>query len=205
MENKANQFSKYEAGIDEAGRGTLCGRVYTAAVILPDVESFPDDTYLKIKDSKKCSKKLRDTLRKYIETNALAFSVAYADVDEIDEVNILQATMNSMHRAISGLKIIPDALAVDGSYFKTYIDNNGDFVPHTLVTGGDNKYRNIAAASILAKTYHDEHIQKLLFDEPELEKYGWATNMGYGTKKHLEAIQIHGISKYHRRSFAPCK
>ena len=203
MENKANQFVKYEAGIDEAGRGTLCGRVYTAAVVLP--EEFPDDTYLKIKDSKKCSKKLRETLRNYIETNAIAYSVAYADLDEIDTINILQATMNAMHRAIDGLKVIPDGLAVDGSYFKTYIDKNGDFVPHTLVTGGDNKYRNIAAASILAKTYHDEHINKLLYEEPELEKYGWAKNMGYGTKAHIEAIRIHGISKYHRKSFEPCK
>lgn len=205
MENQANKFIKYEVGIDEAGRGTLCGRVYTAAVILPEEEAYPDGTYLKIKDSKKCSKKLRETLRNYIETNAVAYSVAYADIEEIDTVNILQATMNAMHRAIDGLKIIPDGLAVDGSYFKTYIDRNGDFVPHTLVTGGDNKYRNIAAASILAKTYHDEHIRNLVFEEPELEKYGWEKNMGYGTKAHIEAIRIHGISKYHRKSFGPCK
>jgi ribonuclease HII len=205
MENKANQFVKYEAGIDEAGRGTLCGRVYTAAVVLPEETEFPDDTYLKIKDSKKCSKKLRETLRNYIETNAIAYSVAYSEVEEIDAINILQATMNAMHRALDGLKVVPEALAVDGSYFKTYIDRNGDFVPHTLVTGGDNRYRNIAAASILAKTYHDEHIRQILYDDPEMEKYGWEKNMGYGTKAHLEAIKIHGVSKYHRRSFGPCK
>lgn len=192
-----------EAGIDEAGRGCLSGRVYTAAVILPN--EFPDNTYLKIKDSKKLSKKLRNEMRKYIEKNALCYSVTYADVDEIDKYNILRATLHSMTRAVDNLKLKPQHIAVDGNRFNIYMDDDDQIIQHTLVTGGDNKYRNIAAASILAKTYHDEYVCDLLIKEPELSKYGWETNMCYGTKKHMEAIKKYGITKYHRRSFKPCQ
>ena len=192
-----------EAGIDEAGRGCLCGRVYTAAVILPN--EYNDDIYLEIKDSKKLSKKKRDELRRYIEAVALDYSVQYADEKEVDKYNILQATIRSMHRALDNLNIVPGNIVVDGSYFKMYRDKDKMIIPHQLVTNGDNKYRNIAAASILAKTYHDEYIENLLVDEPELEKYGWRTNMGYGTKEHMEALKKYGPSKYHRKSFKPCQ
>jgi ribonuclease HII len=192
-----------EAGIDEAGRGCLCGRVYTAAVILP--EEYEDDTYLEIKDSKKLSRKKRDELRRYIETVALDYSVAYADEKEVDKHNILQATIRSMHRSLDNLNIVPGNIVVDGSYFKMYKDTDNMIIPHQLITNGDNKYRNIAAASILAKTYHDEYIDNLLEKEPDLEKYGWRTNMGYGTKKHMEALKKYGPCKYHRKSFKPCQ
>ena len=192
-----------EAGIDEAGRGCLCGRVYTAAVILP--EEYEDDTYLQIMDSKKLSKKKRDELRRYIEAVALDYSVEFADEKEVDKYNILQATIRSMHRSLDNLNIVPGNIVVDGSYFKMYRDKDNMIIPHQLITSGDNKYRNIAAASILAKTYHDEYIENLLREEPDLEKYGWRTNMGYGTKAHMEALKKYGPSKYHRKSFKPCQ
>jgi len=200
--NKNNYNSIIEVGIDEAGRGCLSGRVYSSAVILPD--KFPDDIYLQIKDSKKLSKKKRSELRTYIENIALDYSIGYSEPDEIDKVNILQATINSMHRAIKQLKIVPDMILVDGCYFKDYIDNNRT-IPHKLIKGGDNTYRNIAAASILAKVYHDEHVEELLKNNPDYHKYGWKTNMCYGTKEHMEAIKKYGITKEHRNSFAPCK
>lgn len=192
-----------EAGIDEAGRGCLCGRVYTGCVILPN--TFPDDTYLMIKDSKKLSRKNRDIMRKYIETHAIAYAVDYAEAEEVDKYNILKATLVSMHRAVDKLKIKPEFILVDGNRFNIYMDREDNIIPHELVTGGDNKFRNIAAASILAKTNHDEYIDGLLAADPDLEKYGWRTNMGYGTKVHMAAIKKYGITKYHRKSFAPCR
>tara|TARA_B110000208_G_scaffold25086_1_gene32274 strand:+ start:5712 stop:6323 length:612 start_codon:yes stop_codon:yes gene_type:complete len=192
-----------EAGIDEAGRGCLCGRVYTGCVILPN--TFPDDTYLMIKDSKKLSRKNRDIMRKYIEKHAIAYAVDYAEAEEVDKYNILKATLVSMHRAVDKLKIKPEFILVDGNRFNIYMDREDNIIPHELVTGGDNKFRNIAAASILAKTNHDEYIDGLLAADPDLEKYGWRTNMGYGTKVHMAAIKKYGITKYHRKSFAPCR
>ena len=192
-----------EAGIDEAGRGCLCGRVYTAAVILPN--TFDTDEYLGIKDSKKLSKKKRNEMRRYIESIALGYSVQYADEKEVDKYNILQATIRSMHRSLDNLSIVPGNIIVDGSYFKMYKDKYNMIIPHQLITKGDDKYRNIAAASILAKTYHDEYIEKLLDEEPDLEKYGWRTNMGYGTKIHMMALKKYGPTKYHRKSFKPCQ
>lgn len=202
LENRVNDDILLEAGLDEAGRGCLSGPVFTACVILPD--SFPDNVYMKIKDSKKLSKKARNELRQYIEQYAISYSVDKADVDEIDSKNILHATIASMHRAISNLKVKPEYLAVDGNYWKPYRDN-GEIIPHILVKGGDNKYRNIAAASILAKTYHDDYIENLLETEKELCRYDWANNMCYGTKSHIEAIEKYGISKYHRKTFGICK
>jgi len=192
-----------EAGIDEAGRGCLSGRVYAAAVILPN--EFPDEYYMKIRDSKKLSKKMRNKMRLYIEKHAIGYSVSYADVEEIDKYNILRATLHTMTRTIDTITPKPQHIAVDGNRFDIYMDDDDEIIQHTLVTGGDDKYRNIAAASILAKTYHDEYVQNLIIDDPDLIKYGWDTNMCYGTKKHMEAIKKYGITKYHRKSFKPCQ
>lgn len=192
-----------EVGIDEAGRGCLMGRVYTGAVILPN--DFSTDEYLDIKDSKKLSIKNRERLRNYIESHSLSWAVDYADVEEIDKYNILNATLRSMHRAIDKLKIKPEHIAVDGNRFILYTDSEDDIIPYTLVKGGDNKYRNIAAASILAKTHHDEWIKSIIKEDPQLDKYGWSTNMGYGTKKHMDGIKKYGITKFHRTSFKPCQ
>ena len=190
-----------EVGIDEAGRGPLIGRVYVAGVILP--KEFPDDTYLQIKDSKKLSKKKRAILRKYIEEHALDYSVQWADENQIDDQNILHATLNTMHKVLDNLKTKPENILVDGNAFNIY-RKCGEVVPHMCVRGGDNKYLCIAAASILAKEYHDEYMRKLVEDNPDLEVYGLKTNVGYGTKVHMEAIKKYGVSKYHRMSFKPC-
>ena len=195
--------NKNEVGIDEAGRGCLMGRVYTGAVILPN--SFSSDEYLEIKDSKKLSKIKREKMREYIEKNALAWAVDYAEAEEIDKYNILNATLRSMHRAIDKLNIKPEHILVDGNKFIIYTDTNDDIIPHTLVKGGDDKYRNIAAASILAKTHRDEWVRNIIKDNPGIDQYSWITNMGYGTKKHMEGIYKHGITKYHRNSFKPCQ
>lgn len=192
-----------EVGIDEAGRGCLSGRVYVGAVILP--EEYNDDTYLQITDSKKLSRKKRAELRKYIENVAIDYSVSYSDLDEIYEKNILHATISAMHRSIDNLKMVPDNIIVDGNYFKAYMDKDGMYVTHQTFKSGDQKYRNIAAASILAKEYHDEYVLDLLDKDPSLEKYGWRNNMCYGTKQHLDAIKEYGISKYHRKTFGICK
>ena len=197
------ETNKNEVGIDEAGRGCLMGRVYTGAVILPN--SFSSDEYLEIKDSKKLSKIKREKMRAYIEKNALAWAVDYAEAEEIDKYNILNATLRSMHRAIDKLNIKPEHILVDGNKFIIYTDTNDDIIPHTLVKGGDNKYRNIAAASILAKTHRDEWVRNIIKDNPGIDQYSWITNMGYGTKKHMEGIYKHGITKYHRNSFKPCQ
>lgn len=198
LSNRIHEDIALEGGIDEAGRGCMVGRVYTACVILPD--QFPDETYLLIKDSKKLSKKSRDKLRMYIEEHAVAYAVEYADIEEIESKNILHATVAAMHRCIAKMNVKPDHLAIDGNYFKPYPG-----ISHTLVKGGDNLYRNIAAASILAKTHHDEYVIGLLDHEPDLEKYGWRKNMCYGTKQHLDAIKQYGLTPYHRRGFGICR
>jgi ribonuclease HII len=192
-----------EVGIDEAGRGCLSGRVYVGAVILP--REFPDEKYKEIKDSKKLSRKKRSELREYIEKHAISFNVAYADEKEVDRDNILQATLNTMHRAVEGLQIEPHQILVDGNQWKVYTNNEGDVIPHQIIKSGDNKYYSIAAASILAKVYHDEYVVALCREDPDLEKYGWLDNMCYGTKKHLDAIKEHGITKHHRKTFGICK
>lgn len=209
-----------EIGIDEAGRGPLFGRVYAGAVVLPKDESF---NHFDMKDSKKFhSKKKIENVAKYIKENAIVWAVEYEDETKIDEINILQATQSAMHKAIKNiLKQLTNMnknidinnilLLVDGNYFKplSILNNNKtklEFLKHYTIEGGDNKYTAIAAASILAKVDRDNYIDELCLENPELsEKYGIDTNKGYGAKKHLEGIKKYGITKWHRKSFKPCK
>jgi ribonuclease HII len=195
-----------EVGIDEAGRGCLSGRVYVGAVILP--REFPDEKYKEIKDSKKLSRKKRTELREYIEKTAVAFSVCYSDPTEIDAKNILEATLDTMHCCVDSLieaGTEPDLILVDGDRWKMYTNVDGDVIPNQLIKSGDNKYYSIAAASILAKVYHDEYVQKLCEQNPDYEKYDWLNNMCYGTQKHRDAIKKYGITKHHRKTFGICK
>lgn len=196
-----------EAGIDEAGRGSLIGRVYAGVVIWDP--NIIEPKGFELKDSKKISKKKRVKIRDYIIENAVDYGVGYCEPSEIDEYNILEATMMAMHKAVKQLKNIPDLLLVDGNRFKTciYTKENGDsdFYNYKCITKGDSIYKSIAAASILAKVYHDEHIQSLLDNNQDLHKYGIESNMGYGTKKHMEALREYGPSKFHRLSYKPCQ
>ena len=193
-----------EVGIDEAGRGCLNGRVYAAAVIWP--KELDDNIYTQIKDSKKLSKKKRSELREYIEKNAISYGVGYVDENEIDRINILKASYKAMHIALDKIDKPFDHILVDGPRFSPYLDKNDNFASYTCIPKGDNLYYSIAAASILAKVYHDEYIVNLCKENNDLnEKYGWLSNMGYGTKLHMEGIQKYGVSKYHRKSFAPCR
>ena len=177
-----------ECGTDEAGRGCLAGPVTAAAVILPD-----DFACEMLNDSKTLSRKRRDLLRPLIEKEAIAYHVAHVMMEEIDEINILNASIKAMHLAISGLKKVPEHIAVDGNRFK---DFSG--IPHTTVIKGDGKYMHIAAASVLAKTYRDQFMAKMAQEFPE---YGWERNQGYPTKAHREAIKKYGATRYHRKSF----
>ena len=204
-----------EIGLDEVGRGPLFGRVYTAAVILPKDDSFD---HFKMKDSKRFhSKKKIVEMSEYIKENALAWSISWEDEQVIDKINILQATQQSMHQCIGEIiknNIIQSSssyhLLVDGSYFNSYIHYNPiskkfDQLEHTCITGGDDKYTAIAAASILAKVARDQYIEDLCEEFPYLdEHYSIASNKGYGAKKHMDGIVEHGITPWHRRSFRPC-
>ena len=178
-----------EAGCDEAGRGCLAGSVYAAAVILP-----PDYTNDELNDSKKLSAKRRYALRKVIERDAVAWAVGVATAAEIDEINILNASILAMHRALDKLAVRPGFVIVDGNRFKPYHD-----VPHQTIVKGDGKYLAIAAASILAKTYRDDYMHEL---HKEFPYYGWDRNAGYPTKQHREGIAEHGLTPYHRVTFA---
>lgn len=177
-----------EAGCDEAGRGCLAGAVYAAAVILP-----PDYRNELLNDSKKLTERQRYKLRSIIESDALAWAVGVVSSEEIDEINILNASFLAMHRAIEQLDIRPQHLLIDGNRFNPYPG-----IPHTAVVKGDGKYLSIAAASILAKTYRDDYMNRL---HEEYPVYGWKGNKGYPTKKHREAIRLYGTSPYHRMSF----
>lgn len=177
-----------EAGTDEAGRGCLAGPVTAAAVILPESFELP---YLN--DSKKLTDSQRYALRPMIEAQAICFGIAHIFQDEIDEINILNASIKAMHLALDKLKLTPSFIAVDGNRFKTY--NN---IPHECVIKGDGKYLNIAAASVLAKTYRDDFMKKLDLKHPQ---YQWKKNKGYPTLAHREGIQKYGISEHHRTSF----
>ena len=194
-----------EAGIDEAGRGPLFGRVYAAAVVLHPEIKYDDKM---IKDSKRISKKNLPICEEYVKEVALDWSVAYSTEKRIDEINILHATQEAMHKAIENLDIRPDFLLVDGNYFTPYKDKAyyGKEIPCNCVVGGDDSFYSIAAASILAKTARDRYIDELCKNNPELnENYGIATNKGYGSKKHIQGIKKFGISEWHRKTFGICK
>ena len=191
-----------EAGVDEVARGCLAGPVFAAAVIWPK-ELEPEDC-IKLRDSKKLSKKKREEMRDYIEATALDYSVAYITAEEIDKINILNASIKAMHEALDGLNIKPEALLIDGNKFKPY-QIDGEIIPFQCFVKGDDLYQSISAASILAKVYHDEYITNLVDTDSKLEVYDWKSNMCYGTKKHLDAISQHGISPHHRKSFGICK
>lgn len=184
--------TRLEAGVDEVGRGCLAGPVVTAAVILPH-----DLQIRGLRDSKQLSAAKREALADEIKAKAIAYHIGTASVDEIDRLNILQATYLAMHRAIEGLSIRPDFLLIDGNRFVSHLD-----IPYRTIVKGDDTYLCIAAASVLAKVHRD-HIMTALHDEyPE---YDWVHNVGYGTPKHLVGIHEHGITPHHRRSFAPCQ
>jgi len=177
-----------EAGCDEAGRGCLAGPVFAAAVILPKDFHHP-----LLNDSKQLNETQRKQLRIEIEAQALAFAVAQVDHEEIDRINILQASFLAMHRSLDALKTKPEFILVDGNRFKKYQD-----LPHQCIIKGDGKYFSIAAASILAKTYRDDFMERIAVQYPQ---YDWSSNKGYPTIKHREAVLKYGFSPYHRRSF----
>ncbi|KXX70324.1 ribonuclease HII [Flammeovirga sp. SJP92] len=179
---------KIEAGLDEAGRGCLAGPVVAAAVILPKDFSHPD-----LNDSKKLSAKKREALRAVIMKEAIAYEVVEVQAEEIDKINILQASFTAMHRCIDGIEKKPELLLIDGNRFRPYKG-----IEHECIVKGDGKYLSIAAASILAKTHRDELMTKL---SEEFPQYGWEQNAGYPTKKHREAIAKYGTTPWHRNSF----
>lgn len=182
------QKGRIEAGCDEAGRGCLAGAVYAAAVILP-----PDFKNEQLNDSKQLSEKQRYALRQVIEQEAIAWAIGIVSPKEIDKINILNASFLAMHRAIAQLKTVPEHLLIDGNRFNPYPN-----IPHTTIVKGDGKYLSIAAASILAKTYRDDYMNRL---HEEFPYYDWDHNKGYPTKKHRAAIARHGTTPYHRMSF----
>jgi len=179
---------KIEAGCDEAGRGCLAGSVYAAAVIFP-----ADYQNEELNDSKQLTDKKRHQLRKIIERDALAWAVGVVTPEEIDKINILNASFLAMHRALDQLTVRPEAIIVDGNRFKQY-----GKIPHACIVKGDAKYLSIAAASILAKTYRDDYMDGLAEEYPQ---YDWKSNKGYPTKKHREAIRQYGVTPYHRMSY----
>ncbi len=185
-----SRFNKgvVEVGCDEAGRGCLAGPVFAAAVILPD--NFSNEL---LNDSKKLSEKNRYKLRSVIEKEALYWAVGIVDNNEIDEINILNASFLAMHRAIDKLGIVPEHIIVDGNRFTKYKD-----ISHECIVKGDGKFMSIAAASILAKTYRDDFMNEIHIKHPE---YDWKSNKGYPTKKHRMAIMNNGITSFHRKSF----
>jgi ribonuclease HII len=177
-----------EAGCDEAGRGCYAGPVFAAAVILA-----PDFFHPLLNDSKQVTEENRNLLRPYIEVNALAWAVARVDHDEIDQINILRASFKAMHLALDQLRLRPKLLLIDGNRFIRYRRT-----PHRCIVQGDSIFASIAAASILAKTWRDEYMRRLHIEFPH---YGWESNKGYGTREHRDAIEKHGLCKYHRKSF----
>jgi len=199
-----------EVCVDEVGRGTLMGNVVAAAVIWPSDVDPEDKMMLQINDSKKITPKKRAILEKYIKNNCVAYGIGEATVEEIDKFNILKATHIAMHRALDMVysKNKFDAILVDGDKFKPYMcpDQNSEItvIPHECIEGGDSKVLGIAAASILAKEYRDNYVKNIVKEHPELdEKYGWFSNKGYGTKKHMDGLKQFGASSYHRKTFAP--
>ena len=182
-------IDKVEAGCDEAGRGCLAGSVYAAAVILP-----PDYDNPLLNDSKQLTEHRRYALREQIEHDAGAWAVGVVTPEEIDKINILHASFLAMHRALDQLKVRPEALLIDGNRFDPYPGGQ----PYTCIVHGHARYQSIAAASILAKTFRDDYMNRLAEDYP---MYGWSRNKGYPTKEHREAIRRYGLSPYHRKTF----
>lgn len=180
--------NRIEAGCDEAGRGCLAGPVFAAAVILPD--NFYHE---KLNDSKQLSEKEREELRIYIEEKALSYAVATCSIQEIEELNILWASVKAMHKALDKLTVRPEFILVDGNKFRPYKD-----IPHNCIIKGDATYMSIAAASILAKTYRDKYMEEIHAEYPV---YLWNKNRGYATKAHRDAIRVHGITPHHRQCF----
>ncbi len=193
-----------EVGLDEVGRGCLFGPVCVAGVIWLDEDPEPE---LVIRDSKKVSEKKRTLLKDYILDNSIAYSIQLVDNNYIDKHNILNSTMTGMHKCLDEITdlLSIDTILVDGNHFEYYSNKYDNYINHVCVIDGDNTYKSIAAASILAKTYRDEWINKLVDDNPDLEKYDLRNNKGYGTKKHLDAIKKYGITQWHRKSFGICK
>ncbi|MBR99226.1 MAG: ribonuclease HII [Flavobacteriaceae bacterium] len=185
---KRQLTSLIEAGTDEAGRGCLAGPVTAAAVIFPKNISIP-----KINDSKKLTENQRNQLCKEIESKSIAFSVQHVMQNEIDKLNILNASIKAMHKALEKLSLYPEFIAVDGNKFKNFKK-----IPHKCIIKGDSKFQHIAAASILAKTYRDKYMKLI---HQKFEKYYWDNNKGYPTKKHREAIKKYGVTIHHRKSF----
>jgi len=195
-----NNDQTLEAGIDEAGRGCFISRVYAGAVIWdPQVKSNL------IRDSKKLNHRRRLIAYDFIKENCLSYGFGWAEAQEIDSINILNATLNAMHRALDACYVTPGHIIIDGTQFKTYVDQNDQAINYTLITQGDNKYYSIAAASIVAKVEHDLFISKLCDDYPILDNYDIRSNKGYGSPSHLEGIKTHGITEFHRKSFGICK
>lgn len=186
-----HQTKKVEAGCDEAGRGCLAGPVFAAAVILP-----PDFYHPLLNDSKQVCEEVRKELRVFIRKHAIAYSVASVDHEEIDKINILRASFKAMHLALDKLKKRPKFLLIDGNRFTKY-----KRTPHACIIKGDATYASIAAASILAKTYRDDFMYKLHKNFPY---YKWNTNKGYATIEHRKAIEMHGLSPFHRKTFQSC-
>jgi ribonuclease HII len=187
-----------EAGCDEAGRGCLAGAVYAAAVILPT--DYKNEL---LNDSKQLTERRRYQLREQIERDAISWAVGVVSPEEIDQINILNASILAMHRALDQLTVRPQAVIVDGNRFKPYhpsVDGNPlpDALPHTCIVKGDGKYLAIAAASVLAKTYRDDYMNRLAEEYPQ---YDWLSNKGYPTRKHREAIRQYGITPYHRKTY----
>lgn len=178
-----------EAGCDEAGRGCLAGSVYAAAVIFP-----PDYENADLNDSKQLTDQRRHQLREVIEHDAIAWAVGIVTAEEIDRINILNASILAMHRALDRLQVRPEAVIIDGNRFKRYGE-----LPYTTIVKGDAKYLSIAAASILAKTYRDDYMDRLAEEYPQ---YDWQRNKGYPTRAHRAAIAEYGITPYHRRSYS---
>ena len=198
----------FTIGLDEVGRGTLFGNVVACGVIMPS--KFDDDIYLQIKDSKKLSKKKREVLAEYIKKNAIAYHICEINPEEIDKINILQASIKAMTNCVREImktrKV--NKLIVDGNHFNPIMSNDEDedkIIEIECIPKADNIYLSVASASILAKVYHDNQILKLLEDEPDLNKYDLKNNMGYATLKHREAIEKYGIHRLHRKSFKSCK
>lgn len=193
--------TEIQVGVDEAGRGSIFGPVFVGAVIWNNDIDNVNVKY--IKDSKKLTKKKRNEMRHFIEKNALAWSVSYCDNSVVDEINILNATHKAMHKALTDIytnNIKFDRALIDGNCFKP-LNINGTNINHKCIINGDNTYIQIAAASILAKTHHDEYIDNLCMEHPEYKKYGLMTNYGYGTKEHINAIRENGYTDHHRKSF----